>query len=196
MLLKPRADVTEDAEDWHNLHVVVLGWSPAKLSREEPAGLAEIVRHFGGIERYLDICLERFCLWTPGQEEFDKLLFRLKHASVRRAGAAIRDGLATCRRKLVPGWAFADVPQDLTAALKRLGAAPSSSDRKQQSGNEAWKDFQQLFDDKCVAPWLAELEDTDDAVERNLLLLGATTGGMAQMQAIRMFCANEIPPDA
>jgi hypothetical protein len=176
----------EYLNDWRTSHVVLLGWSLATLTRDEPRGLAEIVAHFGDIERYLEICLERFCLWVPSQEEFDKFLYRLKYANAKEAGAAIKDCLKSCKRKLVPRWTLEDVPKDLAAALRWLGT-PVSSDGKRCSGGEAWSCFEQMFDNKCIAPWLEELEGTEDAVERNLLMLGATTGGMAHMQAVRMF---------
>ncbi|MEI8374220.1 MAG: hypothetical protein WCJ35_15465 [Planctomycetota bacterium] len=176
-------------------HVVVVGWSPATLSLEEPEDVVKIVSHFSGIERHLGICLENFSLWKPTQGELDGIVFRLEHTDRQAVKAAISESLTSCRKSLVPPWTADDVPTDLATAIQRLHKLVSCSNRSADDERRAWKRVSQLIQSETTAPWFEQLEGAEDAAERNLLMLGATTSQMSHMQSIQLLLKLTTSPN-
>jgi hypothetical protein len=166
--------------------VVVVGWSPATLTLDEPEGLSEIVSHLTGIERHLEICLDRFSLWQLTPKELEGIVFRMEHLGHSSVRAALWGSLMSCRRKLVPPWTQNDVPKDLAAAIQGLHKSLSSPGRTGEDEKRAWQRALQLFRSQATAPWFEQLEDVDDAAERSLMIMGAMGSQMSQIQALQI----------
>ncbi len=166
--------------------VMVVGWSPATLTLDEPEGLSDIVFHLTGIEHHLKICLERFSLWQPKPQELEGFLFRLEHLGPSSMRAAIRDSLRSCRRTLVPPWTQDDLPQDLATSIRELHKTLSTPGRTADDEKRAWERALELLQSQATAHWFEQLEGVDDAAERSLMITGAMSSQMSHIEALQI----------
>jgi hypothetical protein len=165
--------------------VMVVGWSPATLTLDEPEGLSEIVSHLTGIERHLEICLERFSLRQLTPKKLG-IVFRMEHLGHSSVRAALWESLMSCRRKLVPPWTQDDLPEDLAAAIQELHISLSTPGRTGEDEKRAWQRALQLLQSQAAAPWFEQLDGVEDAAERSLMIMGAMSSQMSQIQALQI----------
>lgn len=165
--------------------VMVVGWSPATLTLDEPEGVSDIVSHLIGIERYLEICLEGFSLWQLKPAELDEILFRREHFGLSSVGAALWKSLRLCQRTLVPPWTQEDLPKDLGTAIQQLHRSLSTPDHAGEDEKRSWKTAIQMVQSQTTAPWLEQFGGVEDAAERSLMVMGAMSSEIAEIQALQ-----------
>jgi len=166
--------------------VLVVGWSPANLTLEEPEGFAEIVSHLNAIEQHLGICLEKFSLWQMTPKELEGILFRMENFGPSSVKTALGASLIPRRRKLVPQWTQVDQPQDLPAAIQDLRKSLSASDRKAEDEKRAWENALQSLQRQAADPWFEQLEGVEDAAERSLMIQAALSSQVSQIQGLQI----------
>jgi hypothetical protein len=166
--------------------VMVVGWSPAKLTLEEPAVLSAIVSHLSDIERHLEICLDRFSLWQLTPKELEGIEFRMKQFGPSSVKTALWKSLMACKRKVVPPWTYGDVPKDLATAIQALHKSLSNPARTADDERRAWEQALRLVQSQATAPWLGELEDAGDGAERALIVSGALSSQISQIQGLQI----------
>ncbi|MCY2994863.1 MAG: hypothetical protein NTY19_44430 [Planctomycetota bacterium] len=174
--------------------LVLVGCRLAEMSLQEPEGFSEIVSHLTGVERYLDVVLDRFTVWRPSTEAMKQIAFCREHADRRQVRLAILGSMEVSTEQLVAPRQSRELPKDLDEAIQKLLSLRSRPTTNVEDKRRAWDDIQRLIARGSIGPLRQAAKDAKDPLERNLWALAEMNGELLFPQLVRLLLQSRQEP--
>ncbi len=168
--------------------LMYLGWSPSQLSLSPPERLEQVIAHFQGLHKHLEIAMDDVHLWEPTKAEVDRVRFCVQYGSPDELRQALLASMEHSAGTMVYYRQNAEekrqAPTDYLSALAQLQhALRDSKDKEDQQ--EAWKAFERLLEQDLVAP-LVRQAMAAEPLPRNLMVQAANLSRLLQTQGIAL----------
>ena len=188
------AEPVRDSGQPLKAHLVILGWTPLELSSVVPLQLKAVVDHLHRLQRFMGVELYDIGLWEVDEETIERLRFIATRGSAAIFKVALLDAAEDIGASIVQFGKEKPLaigpPSDYTTALARLHEALSAECGTRLLGpnqrNEAWRDVQSLLSQQVIRPVRELALESNNPVERNLLMGFAELSNVFHMQSVVM----------
>ena len=178
------ASKTPVQDPLHRCDLVVVGWSPARLTTQNPEELNEFVAHFRRIEQHFRLALNNVYLWQPTPKDVEGITFCAKHGQRKDLRAALKNSIdeSACELTWLPNQA--SVPKNLatTVALLQEATLDAADDRDTEA--RLWADYQGKINDELVRPLTEQAAASKEPAEKALLMAMAGISQLAHPHAM------------
>ncbi|MBC8869351.1 MAG: hypothetical protein H8E44_08025 [Planctomycetes bacterium] len=165
-------------------NLIVVGWSPARLTIEKSEELEKLVTHFRRIERHLHLDLGNVHLWQPAKRDMEGIIFCAKHGKPKDFSESLKSSIdqSTCELTWLPSQA--SVPKNLPAAVVQLQEAilGVANDRDREA--KFWTNYQRKINDEVVRPLTEQATASNEPTEKAVLMAMAGISQLAHPQAM------------
>lgn len=196
---KPRTGSIEEDSDEQGQEepppdILCLAWSPASLSVEPPANLADIVSHVGAMKQHLGLCTDRFCCWEPGREGIERIAFARNFGTLQHVKRAINESLTASSGAMIASPPSPEQrPQDLAQAIQYLERLRANPSRDYGDERRAWEKVQAFVKTDSIEPLFAAMNATEDPIERAYWLMAGMNASSLYPQHARMMLKMSAP---
>lgn len=162
--------------------IILVGWSPATLDRNAPAGMSAVCDHLRDLSSHLKIGLSSVSVWTPSTQEHARIEFCLKNGSLGHLQEAVSVSLENTKA-LIPG------PGDTRPPDRQRSVALLKSHRPGLDGKDReaklWRDVEETIDRDVIEPLRRAAMSSTDPMRRNQSLMAAETSRLLQLELAR-----------
>lgn len=194
---RPRPESSSSSSqsiDYPDAQLVILGWTPSKLSEAMPRQLKTLADSFHELSEHLGLDLCELGLWTVSEKNLQRLQFIARRENAEFFQEALREATEPIVAGFVkfgepepePAGPPTDYPEALsrlreTTLTKRSTGIPGPSPRQ-----EAWNAVHTLLNQQIVQPLRQEAMATGDPLERTLLLGAAEVSQLFHLESVAM----------
>jgi hypothetical protein len=152
--------------------LVFVNWKPSTLECTSPEDVEQLRQRFRQLETFLELSLEDMFLWTPTQEDIDRVRFCLQAATLEDVQTSLHESL---EQRLVEITSVDDEPpvasKELIDVMNRL----RRSLRRRGNRNRVkrhWAEFEAKFGKLLVTPMIQRaLAENDPALRTYLFAI-------------------------
>ncbi|MCA9114034.1 MAG: hypothetical protein KDA79_03045 [Planctomycetaceae bacterium] len=171
------------------LQMVLVGWSPAEPSLDQPTGLGAVREHFTLLDRHLGVSVvEHVAAWHPSAEELQALLFRLRHGEIED----VQRGLFESAESALSLWRWQGSmalllgsPTDYATAVSLVHEFCRGGRSDESLRRKAWEKFEAALERDVVEPLIRDALAERDPSRREAMLARAEIARVFHMQMMQ-----------